>query len=386
MSHHYPYGVQETSHRSTQAQDNGRMTGMYQNNHLNAFAMPVVRAYPHAHAQAASARQHDMSAGDAASCWEMPSNHALIPLPGPSAYCPSMASSILARQQGLPTAYGDHQHAGYMLIPPSDMGVHTPPSKYTYSGLPEYQPPWSMPSLPSIPHVHRGRGPYTPPISRLPPEVLSLAFLHTTPFQLSDATTSPRAMPVVLSHVCSYWRAVAIDLPHLWLWLSLSSCPTRYDHCRMELAQVYMDRAKGMGMVVHYRDTEADMDSQQESFRAYCLGMGVRCARAEERCFCALDLIIARIAEIRVLELVVGHASIFRLCAIPLLSLTSLRNLTVWFLEGGEAVRTLSNLVSSPAIRHLTWAPTSELVLSLLHPMYHGPSSTPCICMRRPSP
>ncbi|TRM61061.1 hypothetical protein BD626DRAFT_89333 [Schizophyllum amplum] len=358
MSHHYSYGVQETSRRPTQTQDDGRITRMHQNNHLNASATPVVHAYPYAHAQVASPHQHHTSAGDAVSRRTMPFRNALGPLPGLSPECPSIGSSIHVHQQGLSTTYDDHQHAGYMLNPPSGMGVHAPPSKYIYSGLPKYQSPWSMPSLPSVPHVHRGRGPYTPPISRLPPEVLSLMFLHTTPLQLSDATPGPRTMPVVLSHVCSYWRAVAIDLPHLWLWLSISSCPTRHEHRRMELAQAYMNRAKGMGMAIHYRDAEADMDSEPESFRAFSLGMGVRCARTDERCFCAIDLIVARIAEIRVLELVVGHASIFRLSAIPPSSLTSLRNLTVWFLEGGEAVRALSNLyLSSPGIRHLTWAP-----------------------------
>lgn len=263
-----------------------------------------------------------------------------------------MGSSRYARRQGNPATYDDQQPASHMLSPLPGIGTNAPPTAHTCSALPAYQP-WSVPSLPSIPHIPRGRGPYTPLINLLPPEILALMFLHTTPTQLFDAMPDVRAMPIVLSHVCSYWRDVAVDLPHLWLWLSLSSCPTKHRHHYMELARAYMDRAKGMGMVIHYRDAEADT----HSFRAFPSGQGVKCAPADERCFCALDLIVSRIAEIRVLELYIGHASVARLSSIPSSSVTSLRNLVIRFLEGGERTRLLSNLyMSSSTIRRVTWS------------------------------
>lgn len=228
------------------------------------------------------------------------------------------------------------------------------PTLYEVPGLKKCQP-WSMPSLASIPHA-RGRVTHIPPINRVPPEVLALVFLHSTPIQLLDATPDTRSMPVVLSHVCSYWRVVAIDLPQLWLWLSLTSCTIKHKHYRMEFAQAYATRAKGMGMVIHYRDAEADPDLSIEYFDAIIKGRGAKVARAEERCYCALDFIIARIRDIRVLELFIGHASARRLSSISPGSPVSLSNLVVRFLEGGAQTRVLANLyASSPRINSLTW-------------------------------
>ncbi|KAL1754121.1 hypothetical protein FB107DRAFT_216313 [Schizophyllum commune] len=214
---------------------------------------------------------------------------------------------------------------------------------------------WEMPSLASIPPRALGYGPFTPPINRLPPELLSQIFVEALPSQLFQARCTRRSVPMILSHVCEYWREVAIDTAALWQWISLTECRTKHVHRTRKLARRFVQRAKGTGLSVYFRDVEpTSLDN--DHFRVVALGLGVSNTPAPDRCHCALDLIMAHISEIRVLELFIGHASTQRLSAIPPYAATSLRNLRVNFVQGGDLVQSLCGLTStSPQLRFLSW-------------------------------
>lgn len=229
---------------------------------------------------------------------------------------------------------------------------------------------WSMPPLPSVP-ASASSGEYGPAINRLPSELLSLIFVDALSIQLCDATPNKRAIPLVVSHVCQYWRVVAVGTPDLWRWLCLTACSSGRGHRRLELAKAYIDRSQGVGMTVSYRDAEVStvfLDHWDVVVRR----QGLKVPAADERCYCVLDLLIARIAEVRVLELIIGHASSARLSSIPLAAVSKIRNLVVRFLEGGERVHTLARLYASlPQLRRFTWA--SHMGVCSIPPPIHVP-------------
>ncbi|KAI5896530.1 uncharacterized protein SCHCODRAFT_02532583 [Schizophyllum commune H4-8] len=241
------------------------------------------------------------------------------------------------------------QQAPYQTTYPASQDVRT------------WGPPYSRSS------VYTG---YTSPvrasvtrINELPPELLSHIFLETLPVQLCDARPHNRAAPLILSHVCRYWRDIAISLPSLWQRLCLTGCQSRRNHRRLRLAQTYMDRVRGTGLVVNYSDVEAS-DVIFRHWDVVVCGQGLTFAPAADRCYCALDLLISRISEVRVLELIIGQASTLRLSSVPPAAAAALRNLVVRFLEGGETTQMLSRLYTdSPSITQFTWANFHDVCL-----------------------
>ncbi|KAL1754117.1 hypothetical protein FB107DRAFT_276047 [Schizophyllum commune] len=200
------------------------------------------------------------------------------------------------------------------------------------------------------------RGPYIPPVNRLPPELLSLIFYEALPQQLASATLHPWFIPLVVSAVCNYWRIVAIDAPELWQWISLTSCRSRREHHSRKLARLFVHRAKRTGLSIFYQDVEA-LSVTDDYLNVVILERGIQAIPHSERCYCAVDFIMANIAEIRVLELSIGHASIQRLSMLPPSAAKSLRNLRISLLEGGVEVQSLGSLLStSPQLRFLSWS------------------------------
>ncbi|KAL1714695.1 hypothetical protein EV715DRAFT_294867 [Schizophyllum commune] len=222
-------------------------------------------------------------------------------------------------------------------------------------GLPSYVP-WQMPSLAMVPPRNDARGPYTPPVNRLPPELLSLIFYEALPQQLSSATLHVRPIPLVVSAVCNYWRNVAIDTPELWRWISFTSCRSRHEHHSRKLARLFVRRAKRTGLSIFYQDVEA-LSVTDDYLNVVILERGIQAIPHSERCYCALDFIMAHIADIRVLELSIGHASIQRLSMLPPSAAKSLRNLRISLLEGDAEVQSLCSLLpTSPELRFLSWS------------------------------
>ncbi|KAL1748028.1 hypothetical protein HDZ31DRAFT_30607 [Schizophyllum fasciatum] len=213
---------------------------------------------------------------------------------------------------------------------------------------------WEVRSAASIPI--RSSVDSSCPINTLPPEVLSQIFLGATgSTQLRDAKPSPKSVSLRLSHVCRYWRGVAIDLPGLWQCLSLTGCKDKRTHRRLDLVNAFMERTKGLGMVIYYQDVEALIVSS-DYWRVVIRGEGITVASDEDRCYCVLDTVISKIGKIRRLELVLGHASSCRLSLVLSPAAAMLETLSVRYLEGGARTHALSSFYASlPRIRHLVY-------------------------------
>ena len=153
---------------------------------------------------------------------------------------------------------------------------------------------WEMPSLASIPPQAPRFGPYTPPINRLPPELLSRIFVEALPSQLFEATCSRRSVSLVLSHVCGYWREVALDTTALWQWISLTECSSRRVHHTRKLARRFAQRSKGAQLSIYFMDAEA-ASVQADHFKYMAMRYPIESIPAHERCPCALDFITALI-------------------------------------------------------------------------------------------
>ena len=93
-------------------------------------------------------------------------------------------------------------------------------------------------------HGDQSDGVYYPQLLRnVPYEVLSNIFILccSHPAELSyDKTNVPRQ--VILSHVCSKWRHVALSTGALWSEVIISSLHQNYTHC-LFLYRTWIDRA-----------------------------------------------------------------------------------------------------------------------------------------------
>ncbi|KAL1679107.1 hypothetical protein EV122DRAFT_210602 [Schizophyllum commune] len=227
---------------------------------------------------------------------------------------------------------------------------------YNYNPVPHSCRPWEMPARAAFPPRAAADGSYVAHISDLPPEVLCQIFLRTAPSQLIDARPHVRAEPLVISHVCHYWRDVALDLPGLWQKLCLTGCRSKHEHRRLQLAGVFMDRSRGTGMEILYQDIEAD-DAMDRMWEIVVRRQGFGVTPAQDCCYCALDLLITRMAEVRVLELRIGHASSARLAVNPPPAGAMLHDMTIMFMEGGEQTHVISRLYASlKELERFTWA------------------------------
>ncbi|KAL1699359.1 hypothetical protein EV121DRAFT_284149 [Schizophyllum commune] len=85
-------------------------------------------------------------------------------------------------------------------------------------------------------------------IHDLPIELLVHVFLDVSSYDVTNIAENPEklshAPPVVLSHVCSRWRAIALDTPRLWTLVVLSQAA-----CRSGLLPAFSQR-RGEGSPV----------------------------------------------------------------------------------------------------------------------------------------
>ncbi|KAI4294407.1 hypothetical protein K525DRAFT_244121 [Schizophyllum commune Loenen D] len=233
----------------------------------------------------------------------------------------------------------------------------SPPSSPVYVNDPMLHSwlPWETSWRASIPPRSTADGSHVSYIGGMPPEILSQIFLQTLPIHLYDARPHTGAKPLVISHVCRLWRDIAINLPSLWTMLCLTGCPNKHEHRRLKLAKVFMDRARGTGMHICYQDTEAE-DALPYEWDIVTHDRGFEDSHALKRCYCAIDLLISRIFEVRVLQLYIGHASSARIASTPAGAAVMLRDLKILFLEGGEQAQTISRLYTSlTGLRRFSW-------------------------------
>ncbi|KAI5830495.1 hypothetical protein K523DRAFT_302580 [Schizophyllum commune Tattone D] len=81
-------------------------------------------------------------------------------------------------------------------------------------------------------------------IHDLPIELLVHVFLDVSSYDVANPEKLSHAPPVVLSHVCSRWRAIALDTPRLWTLVVLSQAA-----CRSGLLPAFSQR-RGEGSPV----------------------------------------------------------------------------------------------------------------------------------------
>ncbi|KDR73231.1 hypothetical protein GALMADRAFT_251813 [Galerina marginata CBS 339.88] len=81
------------------------------------------------------------------------------------------------------------------------------------------------------------------PINWIPTELLIQIFLSYTDFDFEEPTYRP---PVVISHVCSRWRNIALSTPHLWKRITLEGIDKR------DVAQTFLKRSEAVLLEIHY--------------------------------------------------------------------------------------------------------------------------------------
>ncbi|KAJ7126444.1 hypothetical protein C8R43DRAFT_1029009 [Mycena crocata] len=85
------------------------------------------------------------------------------------------------------------------------------------------------------------------PVLTLPPEITSEIFIHT----LSDSCSyNADGNPVVLTHVCSTWRQIALSLPPLWNTLNIE---VNHFHSFADTVKTWLKRARHFPLNVKIR-------------------------------------------------------------------------------------------------------------------------------------
>ncbi|KAG1780986.1 hypothetical protein EV702DRAFT_1042671 [Suillus placidus] len=98
--------------------------------------------------------------------------------------------------------------------------------------------------------THRSRRNALVYVSRLPPEILANIFMYIVSKEESYMGTSdPRGAPACLAatHVCRYWRQVALECPILWAFI---------DGVSAQWLAIMLERSKKAALVVIYNDPQ----------------------------------------------------------------------------------------------------------------------------------
>ncbi|KAJ7639315.1 hypothetical protein FB45DRAFT_905292 [Roridomyces roridus] len=115
----------------------------------------------------------------------------------------------------------------------------------------------------------------TYPVLSLPPEIVSGIFLHCLPAEAlgTDGIDNTEA-PLLVSHVCSQWRRIALSTPALWANLDIDvSCRNLY---AAEIAKAWLGRARSSPLSVKIQGQITELgDSAQffETLRRHAPGI-----------------------------------------------------------------------------------------------------------------
>ncbi|KAL1745789.1 hypothetical protein HDZ31DRAFT_62765 [Schizophyllum fasciatum] len=214
---------------------------------------------------------------------------------------------------------------------------------YRFTQLVTYQTTlaYTGPYVPTDSGVHRAQS-YTPPINRLPAELLMLVFARSVDCEVKEpylAFLRSSCTPLVLARICSFWREVALATPVLWQQFALRPCRGVGHHYR--IAQLFIERSRGHGLRVHY--------SEDARFG----GRPVEC------CPCSVGLILNNIGQIITLQLrEIRSATAARLAAVQPNSAVAMRHFFLSVHEDTlphEVARSLSRLYCSPDLRVFLW-------------------------------
>ncbi|KAH6880989.1 hypothetical protein BKA70DRAFT_171766 [Coprinopsis sp. MPI-PUGE-AT-0042] len=101
------------------------------------------------------------------------------------------------------------------------------------------------------------------PIKRVPDDVLREIFMQSLPTQV---TFNCLEAPLLLSHICGHWRALALDCAQLWT--SLKITPKQSDiqiALRDELVLAWLERCKVSPVDFHFIFRKATLSKQHET-------------------------------------------------------------------------------------------------------------------------
>ncbi|KAJ6561476.1 hypothetical protein DFH09DRAFT_1035731 [Mycena vulgaris] len=99
------------------------------------------------------------------------------------------------------------------------------------------------------------------PVLMLPPEITSEIFLQCLPTSQNDLgrpTVNPREPPMLLTHVCSKWKEIAISTPALWATMVFNG------RLGADVLETWLDRARALPLSLKLRidrDLEDDITS-----------------------------------------------------------------------------------------------------------------------------
>ncbi|KAL1673987.1 hypothetical protein EV122DRAFT_293775 [Schizophyllum commune] len=276
----------------------------------------------------------------------------------PMAYSPYTASLTMYAPSAttgpsypVQDAYIDSQKWRHTSVPAPETAPYleyTGPDKPTPDDLrralfiPRFSPPPShWRALIPLDPASDADGFHTPPINRLPVELLSYIFTRCMDREVNNlfhAYFSARSTPLVIARVCKLWRHVALDLPFLWQRFAMRPCQGG-GHYR--IARLYIERTKGLGIYVHYGE-----DSRRGAY-------------PREVCPCALDLIVRNIGQVKALDLMeVSPSTLARLSRVPVGAASSMTQFSVTTREKNtswEVARALSSLYLTTTIREIKW-------------------------------
>ncbi|KAL1702636.1 hypothetical protein EV121DRAFT_209614 [Schizophyllum commune] len=201
-------------------------------------------------------------------------------------------------------------------------------------------------------------------INRLPPELLSLIF--TISVDNSSHYLDSNFVPFTLTHVCTLWRNIAVDLATLWHRFDFKPClgTGTHDH----LATICAKRAKGLGLAISY------METSHLDFAEAEIAWEDNASDSAESCGCRLQLIGRLISQLRSLALVIGEPSAVQLgWSTREETAVALEDFVVLLLNNVSYPEALAPFYTSPALRRIRWSSiyqeTKRLTFDIAYPM-----------------
>ncbi|KAL1693940.1 hypothetical protein GGG16DRAFT_39449, partial [Schizophyllum commune] len=186
----------------------------------------------------------------------------------------------------------------------------------------------------------------------LPIELLTLIFTYS-PGDVRESYDLDHFVPLRITHVCSLWRTMAIDLPHLWRRFNLRKCLIKGgEHHQLELVALFVQRSRGGVLSISYQ--EFAKETGGESPDSWGTDSAVSVSSDARTCPCVFRFIIDNLASIRELYLSIGREFIDLLSGC-ICSSSSLQILDIALLDNvcEQEARHISRLYSTSSLRML---------------------------------
>ncbi|KAJ7693891.1 hypothetical protein B0H17DRAFT_1199573 [Mycena rosella] len=105
------------------------------------------------------------------------------------------------------------------------------------------------------------------PVLTLPPEITSEIFVQCPPDRRMLDVVNPTEAPLLLTHVCSAWRNIAVSTPALWSTLEISA--TRIAPYFSEIAKIWLQRSGQRPLSVRISGYVSQIERLDEFLKAF---------------------------------------------------------------------------------------------------------------------